>query len=489
MITDNLGVVYDIVNDKAIILTHNSKFIMLNRREDMFLGQQIYFEENEICRPGKNIYRYVSACAGIAAVFILLFLFKYMVPGNNTVFGYVTVDINPSVELCINENYRVLEAVALNEDAEKVIKSIDVQNNTVENAVIDIIRESRKYGYINKEEKNEVLISAALNDVKKAENNNDSDVLNLDNLLNEIKKEIEVQDNNISGKVFRVTSDEREVARKYNISMGKYHLFLKAKELGINISIDKLKDMKVSALLMGVDSKVEVTSPLPTIGQVTEALPSSKQILAPTPTITTIPSNTPGQESTNLYTAENTYDIKEKETTIPQISKTMSPSHTADVQNKGTDGNKSIKLKHYNEQKDILTQMIRWDFVIENTGTETIDLRNVKVRYYLKEETDKKINFAVYFYSLGDEKTDVNGEIRKVSGTDLANRYIEISFDKGSIAPRDSAWVFGSITREDWSKFDQSDDYSYYQDATSFSYWNKITAYISDELVWGIEPD
>jgi hypothetical protein len=247
--------------------------------------------------------------------------------------------------------------------------------------------------------------------------------------------------------------------------------------------------MKVSALLVDVDSKVEITSPLPTLGQVTEVLPSSNQTLVPTPAITTIPFNTHGQESTNSNTSENTYDIKEKDTAIPQISKTMSPSHTAAVQNKGTDGNKSIKLKHYNEQKDVLTQMIRWDFVIENTGSETIDLKNVKVRYYFNEEIDKKINFAVYFYSLGDEKTDVNGEIRKISGTDFANRYVEITFDKGSIAPHESAWVFGAITREDWSKFDQSDDYSYYQDATSFSYWNKITAYISNELVWGIEPD
>lgn len=488
MITNNLGVIYDIVNDKAIILTQNSKFVMLNRREDMFLGQQIYYEEKDICRPGKNIYRYVSVCAGIAAVFVLIFLYRYMLPGNTSIFGYVAVDINPSVELYINKNYKVLEAVALNEDAAKLIKNLDVQNKTVENAVIDIIRESKNYGYINKGDKTEVLISAALNNVKKVEGNNDG-VLDLDNLLNEIEKEIEVQDSNIYSKVLRVTSAERKAAQKYNISMGKYHLFLKAKERGINISIDKLKDMKVSALIMGVDSKVEEPSPIPTLWQVTESLPSSKQVLAPTPAISTIPTNTQGQESTNLFTPTKTSDIKSKEAAIPQISRTLAPIHSSGVQNTGMAGNRSLRLKHYSEQKNLSSQQIRWDFVIENTGTETIDLRNVKVRYYLKEETDKNINFKVYFYSLGDEKTDVHGKVCKISGTDFANRYIEVTFDKGNIPPRETAWVFGAISREDWSKFDQSDDYSFYQDAASFSYWNKITAYISDELVWGIEPD
>ena len=65
---NNFGVIYDINNDKAVILTQNSKFIMIPRREDMFLGQQITFEEKDIYWPKKNIYKYVSISASIAAV-------------------------------------------------------------------------------------------------------------------------------------------------------------------------------------------------------------------------------------------------------------------------------------------------------------------------------------------------------------------------------------------------------------------------------------
>jgi len=40
-----------------------------------------------------------------------------------------------------------------------------------------------------------------------------------------------------------------------------------------------------------------------------------------------------------------------------------------------------------------------------NTGNEAIDLKDVKVRYYFKEDVSiDEMNWAVYFYSLGSER-------------------------------------------------------------------------------------
>ena len=116
-------------------------------------------------------------------------------------------------------------------------------------------------------------------------------------------------------------------------------------------------------------------------------------------------------------------------------------------------------------------------------------MKNVRVRYYFKEDADKAINFTVYFYSVGEEKTDVNGRIYNITGSNNSNRYLEVTFEKGSVSPDDTVWVFGAISREDWSKFNQEDDWSFNPKATTFSEWEKMTVYISDKLVWGIKPD
>ncbi|WP_010681060.1 anti-sigma-I factor RsgI family protein [Acetivibrio cellulolyticus] len=492
---NNLGVIYEIKNDKAIILTRNSNFIMLNRREDMFLGQQIAFDEKDIYRPVKNIYKYVSIAASIAAVFVLLFTFFRFAPVSTAVFGYVTVDINPSLEFCIDKNYVVLKAIALNDDAAKLIEGLEVKNKTIDSALIEIIKQSKNYGYIKTGEKTDVLISAALNNAKRDNTDSDTNKSKLDRLLDEIGKEIYGYDSNITGIMLRGTSFERKTAQKYDVSMGKYCLLLKAREQGIDISIDELNAMKVSDLIKEIDMESEESkTPIITAEPRNTMLPEdtrstliNKQTFLPaaTPKSGVTPA---ALLSTKPALPGKTAKSGVEKTFIPQALPTSTPSNTVPVQSIKGGNTKSLKIKHYSDDHNASTQGIRWDFVIENTGHETIDLRDVKVRYYFKEETDKTINFGAYFYSLGDEKSDVHGNVYKLAGMDNANRYLEVTFDKGSILSGETAWVFGVITREDWSKFSQNDDYSFNPEAKTFCDWNKMTAFISDKLVWGIEP-
>jgi len=75
-----------------------------------------------------------------------------------------------------------------------------------------------------------------------------------------------------------------------------------------------------------------------------------------------------------------------------------------------------------------------------------------------------------------------------IKQSDYSDRYLEVTFENGSISPGKAAWVFGAITKEDWTEFNQEDDWSFLQGNSTFSYWDKMTVYISDKLVWGIEP-
>jgi hypothetical protein len=86
-----------------------------------------------------------------------------------------------------------------------------------------------------------------------------------------------------------------------------------------------------------------------------------------------------------------------------------------------------------------------------------LDLKNVKVRYYITREGSSSMRYAKYYFSHG-EKSDFNAEILNLSET---VSYVEFTFDKGTVSPGKEAYVQGEILKEDWGYFDQSNDYSF----------------------------
>lgn len=499
---NNYGIIYDIKGDKAVVLTENSNFVMIRRREDMFLGQKVAFGDEDICRVRKKYYKYASAAASLAAVCALIFMFLRMIPGTADIYGYVAVDINPSMEFGIDRNYEVVEAVAFNDYGKKLMDDMDVLHKPVDVVILEVIKQSKKRGYINAGEKTDVLISASFKNVNNETGSTEgSSSSEIDKLLDEIEKEIEGYDINIDGKTVKLAYEAREAARKHDISMGRYDLYLKLNNLKDTVTIEEVNAMKVSDLLKIVDGKDykwsardgENVQNEPDTGMEPHDEADTSEFQENIATATPI--------YTPVKTPWNNNDIKTSispspvlpEDKVPQSKEddlknsSINPSKGSEGQSSST-GNKILKLKHYNREQSEERKVIRWDFVLENIGKEVVDLRNVKVRYYFKDDFDGNFNFLVYFYDLGDEKTDVKGRIYSPVKSVPSKKYLEVTFENGSISPGKSAWVFGAISREDWTEFNMEDDWSYLQGASDFSEWDKMTVYVSDKLVWGIEP-
>jgi len=499
---NNYGIIYDIKGDKAVVLTENSNFVMIRRREDMFLGQKVAFGDEDICKVRKKYYRYVSVAASLAAVCALIFVFLRMIPGNADIYGYVAVDINPSLEFAIDKNYEVVEAVAFNDYGKDLIDNMDVLHRPVETVILEVIKESKNRGYINAGEKTDVLISASFKNVNNEAGSPDgSGSSEIDKLLDDIEKEIEGYDINIDGIMVKLAYEAREAARKHDISMGRYDLYLKLNNIKKAVTIDEVNAMKVSDLLKIIDGKDYEWSardeenvqkePDTEIEPDDEADTSEIQENNATATPIYTPVKSPSNDS-DIKTSISPSPVLPNDKISQskedgQKNSSSNPSKGSESQSNST-GNKILKLKHYNREQSGEKRDIRWDFVLENTGKDTIDLRNVKVRYYFKDDFWGKFNFLVYYYSLGDEKTDVKGRIFSPVKSDSSKRYLEVTFEKGSISPGESAWVFGAISREDWTEFNKEDDWSFLQGGSDFSEWDKMTVYVSDKLVWGIEP-
>lgn len=376
---DNYGVIYEIQNDKAIILTNDKKFIAIRKHHDMEVGKVVKFEKTDIVLPESKVFRYSSSSkridsfskvtgvknfskvnniknfsrvsskkgstqetdiknfsrvsskkessqeesniknfsrvsnkkdstqkpgiknfsriinirnfsrvAGIAAAFMIIFVFSRSVMLNNgsdIEYAYVSVDINPSVEVVIDDGYKVTEVTAMNEDAKEVLEGLVLEGKVLKTAVTEIIKKAESSGYITDDKENYVLISMVLNDESK-EYNQDVKEEKLNELDENITQGVkELGNNNIVQKTVKLTSEERKEAIENDVSMGRYSLFLEAKEKGLEVTIGEVKTNEVSVIIKKLE-ETEVPTPVPT------PVPTSV-LNTPTPVIpTTTPSNT-----------------------------------------------------------------------------------------------------------------------------------------------------------------------------------------------------
>lgn len=501
----NAGIIYEILKDRVIVLNHDGKFIFIRKNSRMNIGQVVKYTEADVCVPKNGFYRYIPVAAGIAAVLMVVMFFAgFFNKGKpDNIYGFISIDINPSIELAFDSEYTVLETKALNHDGIEVMEGLQVKGDTVYNAVSKVVEKSESLNYIDRSRKNTVFISAVLNkENKESVNNNESEEKKLDLVLNNIDNEIKQLSRkdslNIDNKTVKVTCEVREEAQKHDFSMGKYYLFLKAKEQGLDIKIEELSKVKVSELLekTGLEAKTaQIIIPAPTPNNKSNLVLDNTATRIPAAHTTSTPGSTPGK-------AEPTGEISAKPTaaSVPVYTPeyTVKPVHTQTHEPEPrptvpTAGKLKIMINCNGSVKK--SQGINVEFLLKNTGTTSLDLRNVKVRYYFTKEGTSPIKYMVYcnqgsYGTMVGDKSTVHGIYYMMPGTEGADSYLEITFDSGIITPGGDTMVKGDIVKEDWSYFDLDNDYSFNPGGNSRDYmeWNKVTAYISGTLVWGIEP-
>jgi len=141
------GLVLEIRGRQAVVVTPEGQF----RRVALDgpvpeVGEEIILPP----RASRGIPWYRVAVAAAALLFILAFI----VPGTAGLFGgtgevayYISVDINPSVELAADRRERVVEARALNPEGEALLEGLRLERVRIQEAVAELAREAGRKGY------------------------------------------------------------------------------------------------------------------------------------------------------------------------------------------------------------------------------------------------------------------------------------------------------------------------------------------------------
>lgn len=155
--------------------------------------------------------------------------------------AYVSMDINPSVELGVNAFEKVVSVEAYNEDGEKILKDTDLVKSNIDDAVSIVISNAISQGYINEDGSSAIEITTATDKEKVA--------TKLDEYLKDVAEET-LNDNNLEAEVEteKVALARRDEARKLGLTPGKLNLIEKLQELDPTINVEDYKDSSVKEI-------------------------------------------------------------------------------------------------------------------------------------------------------------------------------------------------------------------------------------------------
>lgn len=159
---------------RGIIVEKNKKFVTLLTPDGQFLktkndhrtceiGEEITFEGETRMGRRASFFDFLKLRPFKLGVFtmtaiILFILILLPVFSDNKAYAYMTLDINPSIEMALNSKYEVIELTPLNHDAKQVISDIgDWKSSDFKEVINNIITDCSKHGYVK--ESKEILIS------------------------------------------------------------------------------------------------------------------------------------------------------------------------------------------------------------------------------------------------------------------------------------------------------------------------------------------
>lgn len=199
-------------------------------------------------KPNKKLKRWIIgvSAAAVMALAVGLGFSGYRYYSVDTVIG---IDVNPSIELKINKNETVIDAVALNSDAEVILDEMKLSGVDYNVAVNALIGSMLKNGYID-ELKNSILISVDNADAQKSAELEERLMKEINEILSGSSVEPALLAQSVSG-----DAQLEELAAKYNISLGRASLIQKICDADPTKTFDALAQLSVNDLYLLAESK------------------------------------------------------------------------------------------------------------------------------------------------------------------------------------------------------------------------------------------
>lgn len=233
---------YSLIRERCGIKPDNLK----NRELKMVLA-----DGNEVAASSSKRNIIFVSLVAIITIIVSLYIIISKIPSNSyqPSKGYFIIDINPSIEICYDENGVVTQVNPLNEDAEVLLLSLDFSEKHYTDAVKKIVDSCIELGYISPDRADNAIMTTAVSE----------DGFKDDYMTNEIKKAFssEFSNRKIPGVVITgVESPElKNEAQRFGIDAQKYALIKEYLGVGGELAEQEYGEISIRELYKGIYEK------------------------------------------------------------------------------------------------------------------------------------------------------------------------------------------------------------------------------------------
>lgn len=254
-----VGTIMELLEREAVLLTEECDFVRIPRFEGMELGQRIPLPEVTKKNTG-SILRGSIGLALAACILLAAFgAFRGFEFFSAEAYAFISVDINPSIELAISKDEKIMGASAFNEEGTKVLKNLKIKNESLDQALILVVREAENLGYFKGKKIGAVLLTGTPNEKYAAYDEKKTEI------QKELKALIEREEDSIEtaeAKKINVaaqlsTPEVRKEAKENKISVGRQQLIETAKANGDpSLTVNEVRKANITNLLKKSGEKV-----------------------------------------------------------------------------------------------------------------------------------------------------------------------------------------------------------------------------------------
>ncbi|MGL4773407.1 MAG: anti-sigma-I factor RsgI family protein [Clostridium sp.] len=179
-------------------------------------------------------------------VFLLIFSilsigFAFMLPREKVAVAYVSFDINPSIEMGLDKDNKVIKYTSVNNDGIKLIGEKPPLNVSVNESIDYLVQNAIDEGYITSDGTSTIALSATSDDEILSNSLENSITDSANKALNRNGVNC-----NIEGGI--ASSEKREEALSYGITPGKLNIIKKLQELDPSVKIEDYKDATIKEI-------------------------------------------------------------------------------------------------------------------------------------------------------------------------------------------------------------------------------------------------
>jgi len=249
------GVVLEIKGDRAVVLVRGGEFrrIRLDGRS-ISVGQEIEVPALRSFRfwPVLARPRLVAlvACMLIAVLMPVGYL-EFLAP--RPALASVCIDIDPTVELGIDVRGRVVEARGVGTDGETLLQGVEWQGKQVDDLIVELVRLSADKGLVQSAPDLQLLLTVIPAEGKTIPPGLEKKILGLQAA---VETRLSARSIQVPVTVLRGDGDLKRVAEQLGMSPGKVAVMLEAREDGLDITAEEIRDERIAKAIPRAGGKL-----------------------------------------------------------------------------------------------------------------------------------------------------------------------------------------------------------------------------------------